>query len=369
MFLIKKRRLSHTYFKLLLIRSSLLLVILALLSCNYSQDFSRPEVTALLPSQHTRIRTIAILPFKNLTDNEEVSITLRKAVFSNLSLKNYYLIKLHRIDQRLQTISYHATDMDKIGHDKLGKLLNTDALIYGTVTKCSKMFGVVYSRVSIGAEMEMVDASNSEIIWQANHIELTHSGTPPFSPFSIPEKIVDSTINIRDKVINDTANTLAKKLVEGIPELNTKEVSREFVINIKDMGNKKEVHYKVQKNDTLFKIARKFYGDSSRWRNIKSATGKMESTSMRIGQDLVLPDVPVITNINDSGLLEEHYKKAVYRVKWGDSFYNIASALYHDGAKWHIIYEDNKDETEDIKDLTVGQVLIIPLNAYTKNIK
>lgn len=370
MFLNKKRRLPHTYFKLLLIRSSLLLIILALSSCNYYQEFSRPEITIFPPSKHTRIRTIAILPFKNLTDNEEVPITLRKAVFSNLSLKDYYLIKLNRIDQRLQATSYHTTDIDKIGHYKLGKLLNADALIYGTVTKCSKMYGVVYSRVSIGAEMEMVDASNSEIIWQANHVELTHSGAPPFSPFSIPEKIVDSTINIRDKVINDTADTLAKKLVEGIPEFNTKEALREFVINIKDIGNRKEVHYKVQQNDTLFKIAGKFYGDSSRWKNIKAANGKMESTSLRIGQDLVLPDVPVITNINDAGLLDKgHYKKAVYRVQWGDSFYNIASALYHDGTKWRIIYEDNKDEIKNIKDLTVGQALIIPLNSYTKNTK
>ena len=370
MFLNKKHCLPHTSLKTLLIKSSLLLVILALSSCNYYQEFSRPEVTALPPSKHTRIRTIAILPFKNLTDNEEVPITLRKAIFSNLSLKDYYLIKLNRIDQRLQTISYHTTDMDKISHYKLGKLLNADALIYGTVTKCSKMYGVVYSRVSIGAEMEMVDASNSKIIWQANHVELTHSGAPPLSPFSIPEKIVYSTINVRDKVINDTADTLAKKLVEGIPEFNTKEALREFVINIKDMGNKKEVHYKVQQNDTLFKIARKFYGDSSRWKNIKSANGKMESTSLRIGQDLVLPDVPVITNINDAGLLDKgHYKKAVYRVQWGDSFYNIASALYHDGTKWRIIYEDNKDEIKNIKDLTVGQALIIPLNSYTKNTK
>ena len=368
-----KRYLPHTYFKMLFIKSILLFVILALSSCNYFQEFSKPKITTLSPPKHNHIKTVAILPFKNLTDNEEISTILRKAIFSNLSLKDYYLIKLNRVDHGLQMASYHTTDLGNVGHYKLGELLNADALIYGTVTKCSKLYGVVYSRVAIGAEIEMVDASNSKIIWKANHVELTHSGTPPFSPFSIPEKIVDSTINIRDKVVIDTANKLARKFVEDIPESNTEYSSnyflREHVINIRNVGNMKEVHYKVQRKDTLFKIAKKFYGHGSKWRNIKYANGEIESASLKVGHDLVLPDVPVLTNINDAELLDkEHYKKAVYKVKWGDSLYNIASTLYHDGTKWRIIYEDNKDKIENIKDLTVGQVLIIPLNSYPKHI-
>ena len=361
--------LPYTYVQKSYTKIILLFFIFILSSCNYYQEFSRPKVTTLSPQINNQIRTIAILPFENLTDNEEIPTILRKAIFSNLSLKDYYLIKLNRVDHGLQMASYHTTDLGNVGHYKLGKLLNADALIYGTVTKCSKLYGVVYSRVAIGAEIEMVDASNSKIIWKANHVELTHSGTPPFSPFSIPEKIVDSTINIRDKVVLDTANQLARKFVEDIPERKTTYFLREHVINIRNVGSMKEVHYKVQRNDTLFKIAKKFYGHGSRWRNIKYANSEIESASLRIGRDLVLPDVPVITNINDAELLDkEHYKKAVYKVKWGDSLYNIASTLYHDGTKWRVIYEDNKDEIENIKDLIVGQVLIIPLNSYPKHV-
>ncbi len=290
-------------------------------------------------------------------------------MFSNLSLKNYDLIKLNQVDHRLKMASYHTTDIGNIGHYKLGKLLDADALLYGTVTQCSKLFGVVYSRITIGAEMEMVDASRSIVIWRANHVELSHSGTPPFSPFSIPEKIFDSTINIRDKVIIDTADTLAEKIVKGIPECCTNDFLSKNAIIIRNVGNRKVVYYKVQRNDTLFKIARKFYGHNSRWRNIKYSNDEIESTSLRIGQDLVLPDVPVLANINDAVLLDKgHYKKAVYEVKWGDSLYNIASTLYHDGEKWRLIYEENKDVVENIEGLPVGQVLIIPLNSYSKHV-
>ena len=361
--------LPYAYVQKSYIKIILVFFIFFLSSCNYYQEFSQPKITTLLIHKHNKIRTIAILPFKNRTDNKEIPTILRNAIFSNLSLKNYDLIKLNQVDHRLKMASYHTTDIGNIGHYKLGKLLDADALIYGTVTKCSKLYGVVYSRVAIGAEIEMVDASNSKIIWKANHVELTHSGTPPFSPFSIPEKIIDSTINIRDKVIIDTADTLAEKIVKGIPECCTNNFLSKNAIIIRNVGNRKVVYYKVQRNDTLFKIARKFYGHNSRWRNIKYSNDEIGSTSLRIGQDLVLPDVPVLANINDAVLLDkEHYKKAVYEVKWGDSLYNIASTLYHDGTKWRVIYEENKDVVESIESLPVGQVLIIPLNSYPKHV-
>ncbi len=347
------------------VRLNLLFIILILSSCNYYQEFSLPKITTNLVPEETRIRTIAILPFKNQTDNAEIPRILRRAVFRNFSLKGYDLINLKQVDQRLKMASYHTEDINDIEHYKLGRILDADALMYGTVMKCSKLFTVVYSRITIGAELEIVDTFTSRTIWKANHEELTHSGTPPLSPFSIPEKIIDSTINIRDKVISDTADTLAEKLVISIPESDSYEVLEDYSIKVRENGNSREVHYEVQPNDTLYKIARKFYGQGSMWENIEYANGDIHSTSLKIGYDLVLPDIPVLTDLNDAEKLnKDNYKKAVYMVKWGDSLYNMASELYQDGEKWSVIYEENKDEIDNMQELTVGQVLIIPLNSY-----
>lgn len=348
-----------------IIKRNLILLFLALSSCNYYQEFSQPEITTSLAPKESHIRTIAILPFNNQTENEEISTILREAVFRNMSLKGYDLIKLKQIDQRLKMASYHTKELNTVGNYKLGRILEADALMYGTVSKCSKLFSVIYSRITIEAELELVDTFDSKTIWKANHEELTHSGTPPMTPFSIPEKIFESSINVRDKVIGDTADTLAQKLVKGIPECDIQEILTDYAIEIKYVGNSKVVHYKVQPNDTLFKIARKFYGQGSMWKNIKDANDDIQSTSLKIGYDLVLPGVPVLTNINDAKLYDkDNYTKAVYKVKWGDSLYNIASELYHDGRKWPIIYEENKDEIEDMNELTVGQALIIPFSPY-----
>ena len=75
-----------------------------------------------------------------------------------------------------------------------------------------KFFGV-YSQVVLGAEMKMVDVKSSKVIWQAEHTEKTHSDAIPVSPFSIPEAVVDSSMNVREKVITDTADRLVKNLL------------------------------------------------------------------------------------------------------------------------------------------------------------
>ncbi len=77
-----KHYLPHAYFKTLFIKCSILFVFLALSSCNYFQEYSRPKITTLSPPKQNHIKTVAILPFKNLTDNEEIPAILRNAIFS-----------------------------------------------------------------------------------------------------------------------------------------------------------------------------------------------------------------------------------------------------------------------------------------------
>ena len=107
--------LPRVLLKTSIIKRYLILLFLALSSCNYYQEFSQPEITTSLSPKESHIRTIAILPFNNHTDNEEISTILREAVFRNMSLKGYDLIKLKQIDQRLKMASYHTKEISTIG--------------------------------------------------------------------------------------------------------------------------------------------------------------------------------------------------------------------------------------------------------------
>ncbi|MEM7055845.1 MAG: LysM domain-containing protein, partial [Bacteroidota bacterium] len=44
--------------------------------------------------------------------------------------------------------------------------------------------------------------------------------------------------------------------------------------------------YKVQEGDTLSKIAKKFYGDESRWPEIAEANDNLKPEELKVGQTL-----------------------------------------------------------------------------------
>ena len=326
------------------------------------EERSTPHVKTLNPLQKDEITTVAVLPFKNNTEKKGVEDIVRKCFFANFSTKGYSLLKPEEIDERLNLASIDIYSLDNEDVYKVGKIVKADAVIFGIVTKCSKKFFGVYSQVVLGAEMKMVDVRTSKVIWQAEHTEKTHSDAIPVSPFSIPEAVVESSMNIREKVIADTADRLVKKFIISIPSRSFSSSINANVISIKSGDSSMVVYYGVQDGDTLHSISEKFYDDVSKAEEISYANNGVSDETLQAGEELLIPDMPILKNIEESQQIEKNkYKKAVYRVKWGDSLYNIASNVFRDGKKWTIIYDANKSEIKDIKDLPVGQVLIIPL--------
>jgi len=48
--------------------------------------------------------------------------------------------------------------------------------------------------------------------------------------------------------------------------------------------------YTIQKGDTFIKLARRFYGEDRRWKDIAAANPQMSPNALKIGQQIVLPD-------------------------------------------------------------------------------
>ncbi len=326
------------------------------------EERSTPHVKTLLPLQRNEISSVAILPFKNKTEKKGSEDILRKCFFTNLSTKGYNVLRLEEVDERLRLAAIDASNLDTEDVYKVGRIVKADALIYGVVTKCCKRFFGVYSQVVFGAEMKMVDARSSKIIWQADHTETTHGGSVPASPFSVPEAVIESSINVREKVVSETADRLVKKFIVSIPCKDFNSSINANTITIRPNGPSMEVCYRVQDGDTLSGISEKFYADAAKAEGICKANNGVSEETLKAGQELVIPDVLILTDIEESQRIDRNkYKKAVYRVKWGDSLYEIASKVFRDGKRWTIIYDSNKREIMNIKDLPVGQVLIIPL--------
>ena len=347
-------------------RIFLLIIIISLVaSCNYLEEKSFPDVTEAEDPQDTHeLERIAILKFHNLTDVPEIEHSLRMYFLSFLSAKGYSVINLKEVDDLLEMAEINASDLEEIEPYKLGRILKADALIYGTITKCSKMFIGIYSKVTVGARVKMVNAKISKTIWAAEHTEKTHGGGAGISPFSLPEEVIDSVLNVRDKVINDTAGRLVHKFVVSMPE-NPFEIPVERKI-ISIIGEEETVSYITQEGDTLYNIAEKFYADSSLWTQIKDANNGLNESELSLGANIIVPNMPILDDLSNIHVYKEDetqkIEKVVYKVQWGDNLYKIANALYGNGKKWKAIYENNKESIVSITDVPVGQILILPLN-------
>jgi len=345
--------------------------IITSISCNYIEEHSTPHIKILDPPKEGNINSVAILPFKNNSKEEKnAGDILRKCFFTHLNTTGYNLLKLQEIDERLALAGIGITEIDKKDIYQLGRIVKADAIVCGTVIKCCRNFYGVYSQVVFSAEVKMINARSSKIIWHAEHTEKIHSNSLPLSVLSIPVAVVDSSLNIREKVITDTADQLVKKFISGIPEKKFISPLHADVISIKSGGTFPSVHYRVQAGDTLYRISRKFYGDTSMVGKICQANNEIAVNSLKIGQELVMPEVPVLEDITDIHQIDRtKHKRTVYRIKWGDNLYKIASVILGDGKKWKIIYDTNKNEINNTEDVPVGQVIIIPLQIENQKLR
>lgn len=131
--------------------------------------------------------------------------------------------------------------------------------------------------------------------------------------------------------------------------------------------------HKVQQRDDLYKIAKKYYGDASKWLLIFNANKDkiFDRNSLKIGTELIIPEdktvspktrteaaTPQLSQVIQIKDAKSTAKKHI--VQQGDTLYKLAVKYYNDGTKWNKIFDANKKGLKNQKDLTIGQELEIP---------
>ena len=87
----------------------------------------------------------------------------------------------------------------------------------------------------------------------------------------------------------------------------------------------------------------------------KDEKPKADFSDVRSGSSSTAPEVRA------PGAAEREVR--TYTVKSGDSLSKIAKREYGDAAKWHAIYDANRDQIKDPDLIYPGQVLTLPPNA------
>jgi nucleoid-associated protein YgaU len=201
--------------------------------------------------------------------------------------------------------------------------------------------------------------------------------------------VVTSTMKIDEQPSEKEDNIVVgewKKAKEKEP-INMADTKASTVSNQEDWKDvtsgdvKKAKIHKVQYNDNLRKIAKKYYGDESRWLLIFNANQDkiQDRNSLKIGTELIIPEEKTTTQMIKAETKTDTKKEIItpslsqavevkdvkptarkHIIQQGDTLYTLAIKYYNDGTKWNKIFDANKKALKDQKSLKIGQELVIP---------
>jgi len=124
-------------------------------------------------------------------------------------------------------------------------------------------------------------------------------------------------------------------------------------------------YYTIQEGDVLTKISQKFYGTTTKWREIQQANLDVipDADRLKPGTEIVIPDIAAQTAspaepAEAPGSISGRGR--THTVGKGETLYSIAKDYYGDGNRWREIYEANKSKIPNANVLKVGLELTIP---------
>lgn len=163
--------------------------------------------------------TVAVMPFDNLTPDEEIGPLVRKSFYNHFSSKNFRDIELSTVDRGLESIQKaKPSTWRDVPPETLGKYLRADFVIYGKVKDYQKLFLGIYSQIALTVEVEMVDCRNGKGVWWKTETKRSHDGGIPLEMLSLMSAAARSGLHLQYEKTLDLVERINRDLVAEIPE-------------------------------------------------------------------------------------------------------------------------------------------------------
>ena len=200
-----------------------------------------PRITSLFEGTYKvdpymekhRPRTVAVLPFFDRSQSKEGAEAVRRGFYNHFSSLPFRDMELYRIDELLKKANLtDPEEINKTSPQKLGEILGVDAVVYGEISNFDKLFAVVYSQVSVGAEVKLCDTKTGNFLWSGQHVVRIHEGGLSTTPIGIIATVIATAINVRDIQLLRACDDLFREMVKTIPTPSLAEALQPPVIGL-----------------------------------------------------------------------------------------------------------------------------------------
>ena len=225
----------------------------------------------------------AIYP-DELTAADKVNM-LRRLFYGYMAPAGVKLVELDRIDSSLKGLDPE----NDIQH--VAKAVKCDWVLKGRITDFAMHYVGVFASLSVGADMELIRASDGKLLWEGNHVARSHAGALPLSPVDLAMGTIKATTILNADELESVASDLARRLVRTMP---------------------------LEPNNSLVRTARQnhFYRVAARSLNLRSGPGTRYSVQK------------VLTKSERVTLLDGHTKNSWCRVMAVDGTEGYVSRHY-----------------------------------------
>lgn len=185
-----------------------------------------PEIISLFEGTYTvdpymekhRPLSVAVLPFYNVAKSQKGSDAVRRGFYNHFSSLPFKDMEITRIDDLLMKADLSDPEQIKnTSPQKLGEILGVDAVVYGEISNFDKLFAVMYSQISVGAEIKMFDTKTGNFLWSGQHVVRVHEGGISVSPVGIIATVIATAMNVRDIQLLRACDDLFREMVKTIP--------------------------------------------------------------------------------------------------------------------------------------------------------
>jgi tetratricopeptide (TPR) repeat protein len=166
---------------------------------------------------------IAVLPFSSNLKNEkkifkdsELNFTevVRRSFFAHLSPFSFEDIEIERIDYL-----FEEHNLDNLSAKEfLSTNYNCNYVIEGNISNFSKENLALFSNLSIGISVKLIDTKKNLIIWEASEYKKNLAGDLPLSPLNLLSGFYKSYKNTKDEKIFNLIDDISRHLIHTIPK-------------------------------------------------------------------------------------------------------------------------------------------------------
>jgi hypothetical protein len=163
-------------------------------------------------------KSIAILPFGNQTNSEDIDEIVRTSFYSHLSAQPYKDIEMYEVDRKLRR--YNLMEPEKlrdVSAKRLGRILRCDAVVIGEVTEFQKVYAGIYSQMAVGASITVWDTRTGKKMWSDEHVTRSHEGGIPLAITDFAMIGIRSGMNLTESEKIKTVDELSRYFTCRIP--------------------------------------------------------------------------------------------------------------------------------------------------------